>query len=100
MPLIKRRTERTTFVRHITQLYAENQEELYAYAAFIGDSPAYVLNALIDTLKKDPDYKAWRTDHPHSCVPAVGTSKRGTTRAARGVSAAQRAGIATLPSRM
>jgi hypothetical protein len=35
MPLIKPRTERTTFVRHITQLYAENQQELYAYAAFL-----------------------------------------------------------------
>jgi hypothetical protein len=50
MPLIKPRKERTRFVRHITQLYAENQEELYAYAAFIEDSTAYVLNALIDTL--------------------------------------------------
>ena len=97
MPLIKPRKERTRFVRHITQLYAENQEELYAYAAFIEDSTAYVLNALIDTLKRDPDFKVWRAAHPESCVPASAKDRRGTTRAARGMSVAQRAGLATLP---
>ncbi len=92
MPLIKPRTERTKFVRHITQLYLENQEELYAYAAFIGESPAYILNALIDTLKKDPDYRVWRSAHPESCVPASGPSKRRTTRASRGTTVPQRCG--------
>ena len=32
MPLIPKRTTRTKVVRHITQLYQENNEELYAYA--------------------------------------------------------------------
>jgi hypothetical protein len=70
MPLIKPRTERTTTVRHITKLWTENAEQLYAYAAFIGESPAYVLNALIDQLKADKDFKVWRADHSGSFMPA------------------------------
>ena len=62
-------------VRHITRLYAENEEELYAYAAFINDSTAYVLNALVETLKKDPDYKAWRADNPNAYAPARAESQ-------------------------
>jgi hypothetical protein len=69
MPLIKPRTERTTTVRHITRLYVENEQELHAYATFIGESTAYVLNALIDQLKTDKDFRGWRADHPGSCLP-------------------------------
>jgi hypothetical protein len=55
MAVIKARTARRETVRHITQLFREDQEELYAYAAFIKDTPAYVLTQLIDTvLRKDP----------------------------------------------
>lgn len=99
MPLIKPRTARTTLVRHITQLFAENQEELYAYAKFIGESPAYVLNELIDTvLKKDGDYKAWRQENRQSFVPSPGEAKRGRGSASsRARTSAGRAGIPALP---
>jgi hypothetical protein len=72
MPLIKPRTERTTTVRHITRLYVENEHELHAYAVMIGESTAYVLNALIDQLKTDKEFRAWRADHPGSYVPTPG----------------------------
>jgi hypothetical protein len=97
MPLIKPRTTRTTLVRHITQLYAENHEELCAYAKFINESPAYVLNALIETLQKDPDYKDWRAKHPESCVPAPGASTRRHTPSAMARTSAGRAGMVGLP---
>jgi predicted ferric reductase len=97
MPLIKPRTVRTKLVRHITQLFAENQEDLYAYATFIGESSAYVLNELIDTLRKDSDYKAWRADHQASFVPVVGQVKRRSTPSSRARTSAGRANIAALP---
>lgn len=70
MPLIKPRTRGKQFVRHITRLEHENNETLYAYAQFLGEPPAYVLNQVIDTvLAKDKDFVAWRVEHPGSFVP-------------------------------
>jgi len=81
MPLIPKRTTRTKVVRHITQLYQENNEELYAYARFIGEPTAYVLNALIERLQKDDkDYREWRAENKESCVPVPGPAKRQTPR--------------------
>lgn len=97
MSLIKPRTVRTKLVRHITQLFAENQEELYAYAKFIDEPTAYVLNELIETLKKDADYKTWRAEHPESFVPVAGQAKRSATASLRARTSAGRAGISALP---
>jgi hypothetical protein len=96
MPLIKPRTERTTSVRHITHLYEENEEVLFAYAAMIGESTAYVLNGLIDTLKKDPDYKEWRPNHQNSFVPARGNAKSSGTRLSRRSNGAGRAAASAI----
>jgi hypothetical protein len=38
MPAIKPRTTQKHLVRHITRLYRENNETLFSYAAFIGES--------------------------------------------------------------
>ena len=48
MPLIPPRTTRTKVVRHITQLYQENNEELFAYAKFIGELVARTQMAMLD----------------------------------------------------
>ena len=70
MPLIKPRTNRVKSVRHICRLQEPNRDALVLYARFIGDTPDYVLNALIDaTLAKDRDFITWRAEH--SVVPAV-----------------------------
>lgn len=70
MPVIKPRTRGKEFVRLVTRVEQENHETLYAYARFISEPPDYVLNELIDTvLAGDPDYCAWRTEHPESHVP-------------------------------
>ena len=70
MPLIKPRTNRVKSVRHICRLQEPNRDALVLYARFIGDTPDYVLNALIDaTLAKDRDFITWRAEHP--AVPAV-----------------------------
>jgi hypothetical protein len=98
MPLIPPRTTRTKVVRHITQLYQENNEELFAYAKFIGEPTAYVLNALIERLHKDDkDYREWRAKNPESCVPAPGPSKRQNTQSYHARTSAGRAGMVTLP---
>ena len=98
MPLIPPRTTRTKVVRHITQLYHENNEELYAYAKFIGEPTAYVLNALIERLQKeDKDYREWRANHKESCVPAPGPAKRQNTASYHARTSAGRAGMVTLP---
>ena len=61
MPLIKPRAHRVRTLRHIARLQEPNRDVLVAYAAFIGESPDYVLNQLIDTtLAKDRDFIAWR----------------------------------------
>ena len=65
MPLIKPRTNRVKSVRHICRLQEPNRDALVLYARFIGDTPDYVLNALIDaTLAKDRDFLAWRAEQP------------------------------------
>ena len=43
---------------------------MYAYAHFLGESPEYVLNQVIDTvLAKDKEFVQWRSEHPDSYVP-------------------------------
>ena len=100
MPLIPPRTTRTKVVRHITQLYQENNEELFAYAQFIGESTAYVLNGLIERLQKeDKEYREWRAEHKGSFVPAPGPAKRQHTQSYHERTSAGRAGMVTLPQR-
>src|SRR5204863_8225258 len=48
MPLIKPRTRGKQLVKHRTRLDRENNETLYAYAHFLGESTEYVLNQVID----------------------------------------------------
>ena len=65
MPMIKPRTNRVRRVRHISRLAEPTRDVLVLYARFIGDSPDYVLNALIDaTLAKDRDFLTWREAQP------------------------------------
>jgi hypothetical protein len=97
MPLITPRTTRTKVVRHITQLYVENNEELHAYATFIGEPTAYVLNALIEKLLTDKDFREWRAKHAESFVPALGAVKRRTSASYQARTSAGRAGMVTLP---
>ena len=61
MPLIKPRIGRIESVRHICRLQRPNRDALMAYARFIGDTPDYVLNALIGaTLAKDREFLDWQ----------------------------------------
>ena len=77
MSIIKPRTRGKRLVRHRTRLDHENNETLYAYAQFLGESPEYVLNQVIDTvLAKDKDFAKWRAEHPESCVPPSATARR------------------------
>ena len=70
MPFIKPRTRGKQLVKHRTRLDRENNETLYAYAHFLGESPEYVLNQLIDTvLARDKEFVQWRVAHQHSFVP-------------------------------
>jgi hypothetical protein len=79
MPVIKARTRGKHVVRHITRLDQESLETLFAYAAFLGEPPEYVLTQLIDSvLAKDREFLAWRDTHPGSHVPRSLTK---TTRA-------------------
>src|SRR5579862_8648073 len=70
MSLIKPRTRGKHWVRHLTRLDHQNEDTLYAYAAFINEDAEYVLNQLVDmVLARDRDFLAWRADHPESFVP-------------------------------
>ena len=61
MSLIKARPNRVPMVRHISRLQEPVRDVLVAYAKFIGDTPDWVLNQLIDsTLAKDREFLAWR----------------------------------------
>ena len=81
MPLIKPRSRGTHLRRHVTRFDRENTEVLYAYAAFIGEPPEYVLNQLLEkVLAKDKDFVAWRADHADSYVPTPKTRARRGTR--------------------
>lgn len=69
MPLIKARASRVRFVRHVSRLKEPNRDALVLYARFIGDTPDYVLDQLIEaTLEKDRDFVAWRTEHAAEAV--------------------------------
>ena len=70
MPLIKPRTRGKHLVKHRTRLDHENNETLYAYAQFLGESTEYVLNQVIDTvLARDEEFVKWRESHQGSYVP-------------------------------
>src|ERR671922_1556518 len=74
MPAIKPRTTQKHVVRHITRLYRENNETLFAYAKFIGEPTEYVLNQLVESvLARDKDFQTWRAEHPGSHVPKPGS---------------------------
>jgi hypothetical protein len=77
MPLIKPRTNRVRTVRHICRLHEPNRNTLAQYARFIGDTPDYVLNQLIDgTLGKDRDFLTWRAEQGITAdTPAPSTGK-------------------------
>jgi len=78
MPLIKPRTRGKQLVKHRTRLDRENNETLYAYAHFLGESTEYVLNQVIDTvLAKDKEFLQWRATHPESFVPRPSSRPRG-----------------------
>ena len=82
MPLIKPRTRGQQLVKHRTRLDAENNETLYAYAKFLGESTEYVLNQVIDTvLARDKEFVKWREAHDGSFVPRAKQHQRrsGTT---------------------
>ena len=76
MSLIKPRTRGKQRLQHRTRLDRENHEALYAYAAFIGEDPEYVLNEVIDTiLAKDKDFVKWRAEHPESFAPRAAAAR-------------------------
>ena len=78
MPLIKPRTRGKQLVKHRTRLDRENNETLYAYAHFLGESTEYVLNQVIDTvLAKDKEFLQWRATHAESFVPRPSSRSRG-----------------------
>src|SRR5262249_7869857 len=78
MPLIKPRTRGKQLVKHRTRLDRENNETLYAYAHFLGESTEYVLNQVIDTvLAKDKEFLQWRAGHQESFVPRPSSRARG-----------------------
>jgi len=73
MPLIKPRTNRVRRVRHTCSLQEPTRDVLVQYARFIGDSPDYVLNALIQaTLAKDRDFLAWQAEHAGASASSPG----------------------------
>jgi hypothetical protein len=84
MPLIKPRTRGKHLVKHRTRLDAENNETLYAYAQFLGESTEYVLNQVIDTvLARDKEFVKWRESHQGSYVPHTQDRSRRTKGAPR-----------------
>lgn len=85
MAVIKPRTNQKHVVRHITRLYRENNETLFAYASFIGEPTEYVLNQLVETvLAKDKDFHTWREQNPGSHVPKPGERRRERTAPVQG----------------
>ena len=77
MSVIKARTRGKRLVRHRTRLDEENQETLYAYAAFLDESTEYVLNELIDAvLARDKEFVRWRAEHPQSFVARASPKPR------------------------
>ena len=83
MSIIKARTRGKQFVAYRTRLDRENEETLYAYAAFINEDVEYVLNQLIETtLEKDRDFAVWRADHRQSYAPPRPLKNARTSRVA------------------
>ncbi len=82
MPLSKPRTNRVKSVRHIARLQEPSRDALVLYARFIGDTPDYVLNQLIDsTIAKDREFVAWRAEHPNEgAVKPNAEHRSGTAR--------------------
>ena len=77
MSVIKPRTTQKHLVRHITRLYRENNETLFAYAKFLGEPTEYVVNQLVETvLGKDKDFQTWRAQNAGSFVPKSGERSR------------------------
>ena len=96
MPLIKTRTRGKQLVKHRTRLDRENNETLYAYAHFLGESTEYVLNEMIDTvLGRDKEFVQLRATHTESFVPRPNGRPRGprpgSTRRELGTGASARA---------
>lgn len=90
MALIKARTRGKQVVPHYVRLDRENQETLYAYAAFLGEDTDYIVNQAVDTiLRKDRDFARWRAQHPESFVPAPGRVRRQRVRARAGAAVAR-----------
>ena len=84
MPLIKPRTRGKQLVKHRTRLDRVNNETLYAYAHFLGESTEYVLNQMIDTvLARDKEFVQWRESHQGSFVPRSHDYPRRTDGVAR-----------------
>jgi hypothetical protein len=78
MSLIKPRTRGKQLVKHRTRLDRENNETLYAYAHFLGESTEYVLNQVVDTvLARDKDFVQWRVTHAESFVPRPAGRRHG-----------------------
>ncbi|MDE3157087.1 MAG: hypothetical protein KGN76_18470 [Acidobacteriota bacterium] len=77
MPIIKPRTHGRRFVRQRVILDCQNEDTLCAYAAFIGEDPHYVVNALIETvLARDREFQTWRTEHPQASVSLARRASR------------------------
>ena len=100
MPLIKPRTRGKQLVKHRTRLDSENNETLYAYAQFLGESTEYVLNQVIDAvLARDKEFVKWRESHQGSYVPRAHDRPRrknvGTRRVDSGVVAAGQSATVT-----
>ena len=84
MPLIKPRTRGKQLVKHRTRFDRVNDETLYAYAHFLGESTEYVLNQVIDTvLARDKEFVQWRESHQGSFVPRANDDPRRTAGVAR-----------------
>lgn len=83
MPLIKARTNRVRVLRHICRLHEPNRDTLVLYARFIGDTPDYVINQLIETtLAKDREFLTWRAEHADAAVEGVAARRRPGVRSA------------------
>ena len=81
MPLIKPRTNRVKTLRHICRLQEPNRDVLVQYARFIGDTPDYVLNQLIDSmLAKDREFMSWRLEQGAGVAPAAAGAEGGPSR--------------------
>ena len=102
MPLIKPRKGDKQQVRLISKLFRENNETLYAYAAFLDEDPEYVLNQFIATkLAKDKEFLRWRASHPESYVPRRtphGKTAQSPHRSAQRVRAGAAFGVGVSPA--